>query len=454
MEKKLSLLKISTPIFFEILLFVLLGVADTFMLSKFGDIETSKIAVDAVGMSNQIISNVNIFFSFVSAGTAVLIAQNIGAKNELEIKRISTVSLGLNLIVGLLFSFLLLWKGGDTLSMLGLSGDRLNTAIDYINIVGGFMVFQSLLNTASAIIRSHGDTHITLKITVGMNIINVIGDAIFIFGLFGAPVLGVKGVAIATTASRFIALVVMLIVLFNKYLHVSDLKCLVLKPMEEVKSLLKIGVPSALENMSYNLMQITIASIVLKNLLPDAFTTRIYVIQISWFIVITSVAIGQGTQIMVGQYSGAKNFKMADKVCMKNFRVAFALTIVLSMFLYVLGGKLVGLYTTDLNIIKLGATVLMFDAFIEPGRTFNLVIINGLRGAGDVIFPVVIGVIFMWGFGVGLSYYLAVTLDLGLIGIWIAMGIDEWLRGFVMLIRWKSGKWKSKVLVKNIEKAA
>lgn len=451
MEKKLNLFKISTPIFFEILLFMLLGVADTFMLSKYGTLEMSKVAVDSVGMSNQIIGNVNLFFSFVSAGTAVLIAQNIGAGNKLEIKRISSVSLGLNLFVGVFFSFLLLWKGGAVLSSLGLSGARLESAIDYINIVGGFMVLQALLNTTSAIIRSHGDTHITLKITIGMNILNVIGDAVFIFGLFGAPVLGVKGVAIATTASRFIALLVMFIVLFKKYLHLSDLKCLFLKPFEEVRNLLKIGVPSAMENMSFNLMQIALASIILKNLIPDAFTTRIYVTQISWFILVIGAAIGQGTQIMIGQYTGARNFEIADKTCMKNFRIAFSITLVFSILLYFFGGKLVGLYTSDLNIIKLGATILIVDAILEPGRTFNLVIINGLRGSGDVIFPVVVGIISMWGIAVGVGYYLAVTLNLGLIGLWIGMAIDEWLRGFIMLARWKSGKWKTKVLAKKSE---
>lgn len=454
MTKKLSLLKISTPIFFEILLFVLLGVADTFMLSKFGDLETSKIAVDAVGMSNQIIGNVNLFFSFVSAGTAVLIAQNIGARNDLEIKRISSVSLGLNLFIGILFSFLLLWQGANVLKALGLSGQRLESAVDYINIVGGFMVLQALLNTTSAIIRSHGDTHITLKITIGMNVINVIGDALFIFGLFGFPVLGVKGVAIATTFSRFLALVVMLVILFRRYIQISDLRCLFLRPIEEIKSLLKIGVPSAMENMSYNLMQIAVASIVLKNLIPDAFTTRIYVTQIAWFILIASAAIGQGTQIMVGQYSGAREFDRADKVCMKNFRIAFSISLILSVVLYLLGDKLIGLYTSDPNIIALGASVLIIDAILEPGRSFNIVIINGLRGAGDVIFPVVIGIIFMWGFGVGLGYFLAVTMDFGLIGLWIGMAIDEWLRGFVMLLRWKSGKWRSKVMVKENKQVA
>lgn len=448
--KKLSLLKISTPIFFEILLFMLLGVADTFMLSHYGTIEMSKIAVDAVGMSNQIINNVNILFAFISAGTAVLIAQNIGANNKQEIKRVATVSLGMNLLIGILFSILLVWQGKTLLSLLGLQGERLILASKYINIVGGFIMIQALLNTVTAIIRSHGDTHITLKVTIGMNIINVIGDAIFIYGLFGAPVLGVTGVAIATTASRMLALCVLLIILFKYYIDLSDLKLLLLKPIEEIKMLLKIGVPAAMENMSYSVSQTVILSLVMTNLPESAFTTRIYAFQISWFILLFGAAIGQGTQIMIGQYVGAGEFDKAYKTGLKNFRIAISLTIAMSIGLYLFGEQLIGLYTTDPKIIKLGAAVLIVDAILEPGRTSNLVIISGLRGAGDVFFPVIVGMIFMWGFAVGLGYFFAVHLDMGLIGFWIGMALDEWLRGLVMLLRWKSGIWKSKVMVKKV----
>lgn len=447
--KKLNLFKISTPIFFEILLFMLLGVADTFMLSHYGSQALSSASVDAVGMANQIIGNINILFSFISAGTAVLIAQNIGANNKNEIKRVATVSLGLNLMIGLFFSGLLIIFGTQILQLLGVEGFRLELGTQYIKIVGGFMVVQALLNTTTAIIRSHGDTHITLMTTIGMNVINVIGDACFIYGLFNFPEIGVKGVAIATSFSRLLALVVLLVILFKKYLSLNDLKLLMLRPIEEVKLLLKIGVPTALENLSFNLSQTVIASLVMVHLSAFSFTTRIYTFQIAWFILVFGAAIGQGTQIMVGQYCGAREFETASKTVMKNFRIAFSITLGLSLMLYVFGDKLVGLYTSDLEIIKLGASVLVVDAILEPGRTFNLVIINGLRGAGDVVFPVVFGIIFMWGFAVGVGYYLAVVQDLGLIGFWIGMTLDEWFRGFVMLGRWKSNKWQDKVLAKK-----
>lgn len=446
-KKELSILKISLPIFFEILLFMFLGIADTFMLSHYGTMEMAQRSVDAVGMSNQIMNMVNIFFSFISAGTAVLIAQYIGAGKKHEVKRVISVSLGLNVIVGAIFTFILLVFGRDIFIILGLYGERLEYAVSYMNIVGGFMIAQALLNTVAATIRSHGDTHITLMVTIGMNIINVIGDAAFIYGLFGFPVLGVKGVAIATTFSRVLALIVSFIILFRNYLNVSDLKYILEKPIKEVKGLLNIGVPSAMENLSYNIYQTATAAIVMRYLPAAAFTTRIYAFQISWFILLFGAAIGQGTQIMIGQYVGAKEYDKAYRANMNNFKVAFIITCVLSVGLFFGGERLMMIYTDNPEIIHLGGIILMVDAIMEPGRTFNLVLINGLRGAGDVIFPVVMAIIFMWGLSLGFGFILAVPLKMGLVGFWIGMTLDEWLRGIVMYFRWRSGKWRTKSLV-------
>lgn len=449
--KKLNLFKIATPIFFEILLFMLLGVADIMMLSRYGDVKTASIAVDSVGMSNQLINNVSIFFAFISGGTAVLIAQNFGAKNAEAVKKVSIISLGFNLLIGVAFSIILLIFGQTILKTLGMTGERLVSATSYIQIVGGFMMIQALLSTSSAIIRSMGDTKVTLKITIGMNIMNVIGDAIFIFGLFGMPVLGVKGVAIATTASRIMALIIMLVYIFKRYIHVGHIMRYFKNPLDQLIPLLKIGVPTALENLSYSLSQTILSSIIIYQLSDLAYTTRIFAWQISWFALLFGAAIGQGTQIMVGQYSGARDFEQADQACMHNFKLSFGIAIILGIVLMIFGKNFIGIYTSDLEIIALGASVLFIDGILEPGRTFNLVIISGLKGAGDVVFPTIIGIISMWSIQVGVSYYLAVVIGLGLPGIWIGMTIDEWIRGFIMLARWKSGIWKTKVLAKQVE---
>ncbi len=444
MEKRKSLFRLAGPIFIEILLFMLLGVADIFMLSQFDD-----RAAGAVGASNQIIGNLNIIFVIISAGTAVLVAQYVGAEKKEEVERVSAISITINLIIGIIISAGMVIFGRNILFKMGVTPDLMKYASEYITIVGGALFFQALLNTLTAIIRSHGYTKHSMLITVSMNIINVIGDAVFIFGLFGAPVLGVKGVAIATTFSRMVASIAALVFLHKRLLSTRMYLHLVEKPKNVFIKLFKIGFPAAMENMSYGLSQTALMSIILIRFGDISYITRTYVWTIVWFALLCSLSIGQANQIMIGQLVGANKIEEAYEVGVKNFKIAMVFSIIGGISLFFFGKVFMGLYTSSQEIILMGAATLAVDAFLEPGRTFNIVFIYGLRGAGDVIFPVIIAVISMWGIGVAGGYLFGVVLDYGLPGIWMGLLLDEWVRGVCMMLRWRSKKWTHKVLVNS-----
>jgi Na+-driven multidrug efflux pump len=101
----------------------------------------------------------------------------------------------------------------------------------------------------------------------------------------------------------------------------------------------------------------------------------------------------------------------------------------------------------------MAAGIFLVSLVLEPGRNFNVIIIPALKGAGDVRFPVYMGMIFMWGVGVLLAYVFGVALGWGLMGVWVALACDEWVRGTIMLFRWKNGKWRTKALVQTVEHA-
>jgi putative MATE family efflux protein len=438
-DRRKKLHQLAGPIFIEILLFMLLGVADVFMLSQYND-----AAVGAVGAANQIIGNLNLIFAIISAGTAVLVAQNVGAKNKSEVSRISAVSLIVNLILGVIISSIALIFGRKILVLMGVTPDLIGYASDYFAIVGGAMFFQAVLSIVSAIARSHGYTKQIMYVSVGMNIINIVGDAVLIFGLFGAPALGVRGAAIATTASRAIAAAVGLWYLLKVVLPKKTFGHLKNKPFGALQKLFKIGFPAAMESMSYSLYQTAIMSIVLVNLGNIAHITRTYVWTICWFAMLCSLAIGQASQIQVGQLVGAEEFEEAYNTGLKNFKIGLIFTIIASSSLFLFGRVFMGFYTDDQAIITLGASALAVAAFLEPGRAFNIIFINSLRGAGDVVFPVIMAMIFMWGVGVVSAYLFAVVLGMGLPGIWLGLACDEWIRGICMYMRWRSKKWMPK----------
>lgn len=434
--KELNLVKLTWPIFVETLLFMTLGFVDTFMLSTYSD-----FAAGAVGSTSLIMGFVNLLFQIVSGGSAVLLAQYLGAKDNQSAMKTMTAGLLVNFAFGIFISVMLVLFSDTMLNLMKVSPDLMPFAKDYMNIVGGFMFIQALLNTLTVFIRTYGQTKQVMYITVFMNIINVIGDALLIFGWLGLPVLGVKGVAIATVFARSLAFVILLvyfyIAIFKKLLQKSKLSL----SLPIAGRILKIGAPAAAESISFNLTMVAMTAILFSEIGQEAAITRVYVSKIYMFALAFSYSIGQATQIMVGHQVGAKNFDKAYQIGIKNYFYSIPITVACGLALIIFNEPLMRLFTDSPSIIAIGATALIVDAFLEPGRSFNLVFVFALRGAGDVVFPAVVGAIFGWGFRIGIGYIIAVTLGFGLPGFVFASLLDEWIRGIIMLMRWRSKKW-------------
>ncbi|AVR00671.1 MATE family efflux transporter [Oceanobacillus sp. M65] len=443
--KHLTLFALTWPIFVEILLHMLMGNADTLMLSQYSD-----KAVAAVGVSNQILSVVIVMFGFVAQGAAILIAQNLGANRSKQAGEISVLSISLNLWFSLLLSVALFFGAKGILRIMDLPNEIMGEATAYMQIVGGLIFVQALIMTTGAILRSYGHTKDTMMVTIGMNILNVVGNYFVIFGPFGFPVFGVAGVAYSTAISRFIGFVVLLLLLIKRTQGELDFSRFLRYPRQHVKGLLQIGIPSAGEQLSYNASQMVITYFVAQ-LGTVAITTKVYAQNIMMFIFLFSIAIGQGTQILIGHMIGAGKIEDAYERAIKSLRISIFISLGTAGIVYILHDQLLGIFTDNPTILETGAFLLLMTVILEPGRAFNLVMISSLRAAGDVKFPVYIGIASMWGISVTFAWFFGIFLDLGLIGIWIAFIADEWLRGVFMLRRWRKRHWVSMSFVDRTE---
>ncbi|MFA9558386.1 MATE family efflux transporter [Evansella sp. AB-rgal1] len=447
--RNLSLFALTWPIFIESLLHMLMGNADTLMLSQYSD-----DAVAAVGVSNEVMRFIVVMFGFIATGTSVLIAQQLGAGKERKAREVAVVALAANLVSGLVLSAFLIFGSTGIFGFMGLDEALLGEASLYLSIVGGFAFVQALLMTCGAILRSHRFTRDVMYVTVGMNILNIIGNYFVIFGPFGLPVYGVTGVAVVTSVCRLIGLVIIFLVLLKRLNGSLPFSYLFQGfPRLELKNLLKIGVPTAGEHFSFNTMQLLITSFVVA-IGTEALTTKVYTQNLMMLILLCALAIGQGTQIIIGYHVGAKQLESAYKRCISSLKVAVCLSISVAIGFYLLSKPLLGIFTDNTDIITLGSTLLLLAVIIEPGRTFNVICINSLRAAGDVKFPVYIGIFSMWLICVPIAYILGIYFGLGLIGIWIAFAVDEWFRGLCMLRRWKQGKWREMSFVSEKSKGA
>ncbi|MFC0189165.1 MATE family efflux transporter [Fictibacillus aquaticus] len=434
--EKLSLFAITWPIFIEFLLHMLMGNADTLMLSQYSD-----HSVAAVGLTNQILSIVIVMFGFIATGTSVVIAQAVGAKNYKTAEETIILSIAANLVFGLLLSAVLYFFGGVFLSWVQTPPELMAEAKSYLYIVGGFSFIQSVIMTVGASLRSYGFTKDAMNVTIGMNILNVIGNYLFIFGPMGIPVLGVEGVAISTTVSRLAGLIVLLALLKKRTKVSFNFRRAASLPFVHLKNVLRIGLPAAGEHLSYSTSQMVI-TIFITMIGTQALTAKVYSFNIMMFIFLFSVSIGQGTQIIVGQLIGARKLNEAYRTCLSSLKYAMLITFGMSVLVAILAKPLLSVFTDNSGILGVGAVLLTLTILLEPGRSFNLVVISSLRAAGDAKFPVYMGILSMWGLSVPLSYILGITSGLGLVGIWIAFIADEWLRGLLMLRRWKQRAWQ------------
>lgn len=445
-----SVLKLAWPIFVQALLAMFLGYADTLMLSGF-----NQTAVGAIGNANQILGFLTLAFTVISSASGVVVAQYLGAKQKDKINQIYTVCIAFNLALSLFISLLVFFGSRALLSLLRTPDEMMNDASNYMKIVGGFIFTQAVLDTLSRIFQSNGKTVFGMVISLGINVINVGGNYLFLYGPLKSLHLGASGVAISTTVSRAIGLMIAF-VLFSLFID-GKISVRYLKPFPKdiLKTLLRLGIPTAGETISYNISQLFVTGFV-NTLGIVAINTRIYAGILSNFAYLYSISVAMATTIIVGHAVGAGDYDFAYRRVNKTMRSAMIISIAIACFNWLISPITFGLFTNNPDILdlkpqimELGQQVMIIAIFLEMGRTSNLVIINSLKAAGDVKFPTYLGIVAMWGCSVVGGYLLGIVCGFGLRGIWVAMAADEIIRGIVVAIRWQRGTWRGKRVVDN-----
>lgn len=437
------LLYLTVPILIDSLLAMMLGMMDTVMLSKYAD-----NAVAAVGVVNQVFNMVILVFQVTTLGTSVLCAQYYGAQKSEKLTQIVGVSLIFNLLLGLLLSILLFFNGEFLLRMMHLAPELMDDGVRYLRIIGGFAFIQSLSLTIAAVLRSTNRAKFPMYVTLVVNILNAVGNYALIFGNFGLPEMGAEGAAWATSASRAIALVILLFVLIRTVVPKIPRKLLFPFPFNELKKMLNIGMPAAGEQISYSLSQVVVT--MFTNLIAvEAVVTRTYAMNIVMFSYLFALSISFGNSILVGQLIGEQRKEDAYRICLDSLKTAMVITAIISGLVAAFGSIIFGLLTDNESIIRVGVIILCVDFVLEFGRTVNMTMVNALRSAGDAKFPVMLGLFSMWVFATGLSWVLGISLGYGLIGMWVAFMIDENFRAVILLKRWKSKKWMTRNLIET-----
>ncbi|OBW55935.1 MATE family efflux transporter [Solibacillus silvestris] len=441
--KELRLFKLTWPLFLELFLFMLMGLADTFMLSAVSD-----DAVAGVGTANQYIQIAILLLGVIGTGASIVVSQYLGSRLIAEASQIAALSVTLNLLVGLVISGLFILFSDVLMKMMNLQGAVLEAAQSYLVIVGGFIFVQALITSMSSIIRVQGWTKQTMYVSLAMNIVHVVLNYILIFGKFGMPELGVEGAAISSVISRVLASVVFFWLLYQALEVRIEWADYYRLSKNYISKILKIGIPSALEQVLYQTNQIVLLYYV-TFIGAEALSARQYAVNISMFTYLFAMAIGMATAILVGRYVGAGEKELAYSKVWFGVKSALIFTLSMVAIIILFREPFMRIFTDNEEIIQIGASVLLLSILLETGRTINITIINSLRASGDAAYPVRIGFISMIVIGLSLGYLFVFVLDLGLVGVWLAIACDEWIRAVLVIFRWRSRKWERYAIVSS-----
>ena len=428
--------EVTWPLLFSFALSLSLHFVDSFFLSRVSD-----EAAGAVGAMLPLLGSAIVLFGAVGQAGSSVASQLIGGRRHADVPVAYLALVGFNLLVGLVTSSLAVLSSDVLPRLLGLSGRGAEYASSYFALLGGFQFLKAVQVAYANILTSRGDTRWVMAEALITNACNVLLNLAFLHQLFGLPRLGVMGVALATVLSLGVGLVfTMCVVRFRfrvKLPFGTPLPVLWLR----MKSILAIGLPSALEPISYQAMQITVNTLVIS-WGTAALAARVYVFN---FVVITSLlwslAFGLGTQILVAHRIGARRFEDADAVLRRGLRFGITGNLVLSGVLALGQGVFLRALTSDAAVHRLAAPLFLLGMLVEPARAANIVIGGALRSSGDARYTAAMGVFFMWALAIPACYLFGSVFGFGLVGIWSAFAVDETVRGIVNYRRWRKGRW-------------
>lgn len=445
---KSDLKRLIIPLLIEQTLAILVGLLDVLMVSYFGDTAVSGVSLS--DMINVLLINI---FSALATGGAVVISQAIGKKAIKDANKACNQLITISLFIGLIIMILTLTLGKQILNLLygHVETAVMDASLTYLRITSISFPFLAVYNSSAAIYRSIGNSKVSMSVSIIMNIINCVGNAILVYGVK----MGVAGVAIPTVISRGVACIIILCLLINKkqMLHLNLID-LVKLDFKTIGTILKYGIPSAIENGLFQLGRIIVVSLI--SLYPTFQVSANSVANTFDSLgCIPGSAMNLAMITVVGQMIGAKDYKMARYYTNKLLKLTYIMTIGLNIIICATIPLCVKAYNISPEAQELTIyLVLIHDGFAMLLWPAAFTLPNALRASNDVVFTMVVSVLSMFIFRIGFSYLFHYTLALGALGVWIAMVIDWLAKAIVFIIRYKIKKLEYPKRNNQIEKTA
>lgn len=425
------------PLIIEQFLAVLVGMADSIMIASVGE-----AAVSGVSLVDQVMLLIINLFGALATGGAVVAGQYLGRKNPEEADKaanqliwfVTILAVG---VMGLVYL-------GKNIILQGVFGqiepDVMEYANTYLLIVTASVPFIALYNGGAAIFRTMGNSKITMTVSLIMNAINVVGNAILIYGFH----CGVEGVAIPTLVSRMAAAILITVLLLNEKQVLHLQKTLRYRPEKEtIKKILKIGIPNGLENSMFQLGKVLVLSLV-STFGTYAIAANAVCNVLASFQILPGMALSLAVTTVISRCVGAKDYEQVSYYTKKLLAISYISMFVTTIVICVALPFIMDVYNLSPETAKVAEEIMIFHSVScvliwTPAFTLP----STLRAAGDAKTCMLISIPCMWIFRIGFSYILGKYFGMGVFGVWVAMVIDWVVRVIFFVLRYCRGKWKT-----------
>jgi len=437
-ELRQNIFKMIWPVTIDSILQMMVGMVASAMVGRIG-----ATAIAAIGLSSRVTQISWALFFGISTGVTVLVARCYGAKDMVQARKIAFQGLFSAVIIITIMTILSFIFAKPFLGLMNVGEELLNACMAYLQIALFSLPLVAMIQISAGIMRGVGNTKTPMLISLIINLINVVGCWLLIYGNLGFPALGIRGAAIAALIGQGIGAILALSAIFSPFsglqLRKEDIAPL---HFPDVKRIMRIGVPSSAGDLFWQVASIVMTSVIVT-FGTIALAAHNLGMQAEGISYMPSAGLGIAATAFVSQSLGAKNLNLARRYIQEIFNWSMAF-FVFASFLLIFGGRgIMSILTNDQQVITLGAKYLMLMGFAQIPLEMGGVINGVLRGAGDTKWVMYIQAIGMWLLRIPLSYILGIQLGFGIMGVWWAMTIDLFVRFILVVWRYRLGKWKT-----------
>lgn len=428
------------PLLEQVMAF-LIGTVDLWLAAWLKPEELAVAANDALGVAGYVNWLMGLMMGSVGVGASALVARAIGGRH----KRLANAALGQAILlamgVGVVFGVFLYTAAGPIAGIVGVDGRAHGLCVMYLRIISIAAPMSSLLFVGGACLRAAGDTRTPFFVVVMVNIVNVVASLLFVYGPAPVGGHGVAGIAAGTAVAWVVGAVLILFVLFrgNRLIRLRPAR---LKPhWHTAKRIIRVAIPQLAEGLVIWGGNFLVIIIIGHLATGGMLGSHMWAVRIESASFLPGLALAGAASILVGQYLGANDPRMAMRSALFCCGVAVATMSLSGLVFLTLGDKLIALFSPVPIHNELVPQLLFVCGWVQPMFALYVVLSSAIKGAGDTRSTMVIGYLSLFLFRLPLVYLFGVYLDMGLVGVWYGLCTEMVMRGLMFAARFFHGGW-------------